>query len=38
MAGLGVQAANGATRTELRRVTSIALRCIETGLLVAATG
>jgi len=30
MAGLGVQAANGATRTELRRVAEIALRCVET--------
>jgi len=30
MAGLGVQAANGATRTELRRVAEISLRCIET--------
>ena len=32
IAGLGVQAANGATRAELRRVAAIALRCIETGL------
>ena len=32
MAGLGVQAANGATRTELRRVAEIALRCVETAL------
>ena len=32
MAGLGVQAANGATRAELRRVAEIALRCIETVL------
>ena len=32
MAGLGIQAANGATRAELRRVASIALRCIEAGL------
>jgi AcrR family transcriptional regulator len=32
MAGLGVQAANGATRAELRRVAAIALRCIQTGL------
>jgi AcrR family transcriptional regulator len=32
MAGLGVQAANGATRTELRRVAEISLRCIETAL------
>src|SRR5246127_4975089 len=32
IAGLGVQAANGATRAELRRVAEIALRCIETGL------
>src|ERR1700746_3749669 len=31
-AGLAVQAANGATRAELRRVAEIALRCIETGL------
>jgi hypothetical protein len=33
MAGLGVQAANGATRAELRRVAEIAFRCIETTLL-----
>jgi AcrR family transcriptional regulator len=32
MAGLGVQAANGATRAELRRVAAIALRCIDTVL------
>ncbi len=32
MAGLSVQAANGATRADLRRVAEIALRCIETGL------
>jgi AcrR family transcriptional regulator len=32
MAGLGVQAVNGATRAELRRVAAIALRCTETGL------
>src|ERR1700751_3411315 len=32
MAGPGVQAANGATRTELRRVAEISLRCIETAL------
>jgi AcrR family transcriptional regulator len=32
MAGLGIQAANGATRVELRRVAEIALRCMETGL------
>jgi hypothetical protein len=32
MAGLGVQAANGATRAELRSVAAIALRCIETAL------
>jgi AcrR family transcriptional regulator len=37
MAGLGVQAANGATRTELRRVAEIALRCIETALWGSAT-
>lgn len=37
MAGLGIQAANGATRAELRRVASIALRCIETGLSGAAS-
>jgi hypothetical protein len=30
MAGLGVQAANGATRSELRRIAEIAMRCIET--------
>ena len=36
MAGLGVQAANGATRAELRRVAEIALRCLETGLPVPA--
>lgn len=32
IAGLGVQAANGATRAELRRVANISLRCIETAL------
>jgi AcrR family transcriptional regulator len=32
MAGLGVQAANGATRAELQNVAAIALRCIETVL------
>jgi AcrR family transcriptional regulator len=32
IAGLGVQAANRATRTELRRVAEIALHCIESGL------
>src|ERR1700747_15051 len=32
MAGLGVHAANGATRAELQRVAEIALRCIETAL------
>ena len=32
IAGLGIQAANGATRAELRRVSAIALRCIQTGL------
>ncbi len=32
MAGLGIQAANGATRAELRRVAAIAVRCIEIGL------
>ena len=37
MAGLGVQAANGATRAELRRVAAIALRCIETALLGSAS-
>ena len=37
MAGLGVQAANGATRAELRRVAEIALRCIEIGLSSAAS-
>jgi AcrR family transcriptional regulator len=34
MAGLSVQAANGATKTELRRVAEISLRCIETALRV----
>jgi AcrR family transcriptional regulator len=38
IAGLGIQAANGATRAELRRVASIALRCIETVLSSAASG
>ena len=38
MAGLGIQAANGATRAELRRVAAIALRCIETGLWGSAGG
>jgi AcrR family transcriptional regulator len=38
MAGLGVQAANGATRTELRRVAEISLRCIETALCDPASG
>ncbi|MGA8617583.1 MAG: helix-turn-helix domain-containing protein [Candidatus Sulfotelmatobacter sp.] len=32
IAGLGVQAANGATKAELRRVANISLRCIETAL------
>jgi len=32
MAGLSVQAANGARRADLRRVAEISLRCIETGL------
>ncbi|HEV2729780.1 MAG TPA: TetR/AcrR family transcriptional regulator [Terriglobales bacterium] len=32
MAGLAVQAVNGATRAELRRAAEIALRCIETAL------
>lgn len=32
MAGLGILAAEGATRKELRRVAEIALRCIETGI------
>ncbi len=36
MAGLGVQAANGATRAEMRRVAEISLRCIETSLWGAA--
>lgn len=36
MAGLGVQAANGATRAELRRVAEIALRCVEAVLPEAA--
>jgi AcrR family transcriptional regulator len=38
MAGLGVQAASGATRAELRRVGEIALRCIETALWGSASG
>jgi len=38
MAGLGVQAANRATRAELRRVAAIALRCIEIGLSGSASG
>ena len=38
MAGLGIQAANGATRAELRRVAEIALRCIEAGLWGSASG
>ena len=38
MAGLAVQAANGATRAELRRVAAIALRCIETTLSGPARG
>ena len=38
MAGLGVQAANGTTKAELRRVAEIALRCIETGLRGSAGG
>jgi AcrR family transcriptional regulator len=32
VAGLAVQAANGATKAELRRVAEISLRCIESGL------
>jgi AcrR family transcriptional regulator len=36
MAGLCIQAVNGATRAELRRVAGIALRCIEAGLGVSA--
>jgi AcrR family transcriptional regulator len=36
MAGLCVQAVNGATRAELRRVAEIALRCIEACLGVSA--
>jgi hypothetical protein len=32
IASLGVQAANGATKAELRRVAEIASRCIEAGL------
>ena len=38
IAGLGIQAANGATRAELRRVAEIALRCIEAGLRGSAGG
>jgi hypothetical protein len=30
--GLGIQAANGATKAALRRVAEIALRCVEAGL------
>jgi AcrR family transcriptional regulator len=37
MAGLGIQAANCATRAELRGVAAIALRCLETILLGAAS-
>ena len=37
VAGLGIQAANGATRPELRRVAAIALRCIEACLSGAAS-
>jgi AcrR family transcriptional regulator len=38
IAGLGVQAANGATKAELRRVAEIALRLIEIGLSASADG
>ena len=38
IAGLGVQAANGATRAELRRVADTALLCIETALWGSASG
>ena len=38
MAGLGIQAANGATKAELRRVAEIALRSIESGLRGSAGG
>lgn len=38
MAGLCIQAANGAAKAELRRVADIALRCIETGLWGSASG
>ena len=38
MAGLGIQAANGTTRAELRSVAEIALRCIETALWGSARG
>ena len=38
MAGLGVQAANGATRAALRRVADISLRCIESALCDSASG
>ena len=37
-AGFGIQAANGATRAELRGVAEIALRCIEAGLWGSARG
>lgn len=38
IAGLAVQAANGATRAELRRVAEIAVRCIEAALSGSASG
>jgi AcrR family transcriptional regulator len=38
MAGLCIQAANGATRAELRRVADIAFRCVETSLWGSASG
>jgi AcrR family transcriptional regulator len=38
MAGLCIQAVNGATRAELRRAAEIALRCVESGLWGSASG
>src|ERR1700757_1782488 len=38
MAGLGVQAANGATKKELRRVAELSWRCIEPALWGPASG
>jgi len=38
IAGLGVQAANGATRAELLRIAEIGLRCIQSVLWGSASG